>query len=117
MPWSESHCARSTRSPVDGPDASAPLRVGPFFEDQLMKARAGITIDGVPRTYRDEKRIAIEGAEHLKPLNPSAEVAVRDYEGIEPSIVIKAQVPLVKAVISALARRIACTGIFCPQRK
>jgi hypothetical protein len=30
-------------------------------------ARWEITIDGVPRSYRDRKEMAIEGAEYLEP--------------------------------------------------
>jgi hypothetical protein len=35
----------------------------------------------VPRSYRDRKEMAIEGAEYLKSRNPTSEVTVRDYEG------------------------------------
>jgi hypothetical protein len=34
--------------------------------------------NGQPRTNRDDKTIAIKSAEHLKHVNPHAEVAVRD---------------------------------------
>ena len=40
--------------------------------------------------------MAIEGAEYLKSRNPTSEVTVRDYEGKEPPIVIKTQLPQVK---------------------
>ena len=59
-------------------------------------ARWEITVDGVPRSYRDRKEMAIEGAEYLKSRNPTSEVTVRDYEGKEPTIVIKPQQPRVK---------------------
>jgi hypothetical protein len=59
-------------------------------------ARWEITIDGVPRSYRDRKEMAIEGAEYLKSRNPTAEVTVRDYTGKEPPFVIKPQLPQVK---------------------
>jgi hypothetical protein len=59
-------------------------------------ARWEITIDGVPRSYRDRKEMAIEGAEYLKSRNPTSEVTVRDYTGKEPPIVIKPQLPKVK---------------------
>jgi hypothetical protein len=39
-----------------------------------------ITIDGVGRTNRDTKEIAIEAAKVLKADNPSAKVVVRDRE-------------------------------------
>ena len=59
-------------------------------------ARWEITVDGVSRSYRDRKEMAIEGAEYLKSKNPSSEVRVRDYKGEAPSIVIKTQQPRVK---------------------
>jgi hypothetical protein len=59
-------------------------------------ARWEITIEGVPRSYRDRKEMAIEGAEYLKSRNPTSEVTVRDYEGKESPIVIKPQLPQVK---------------------
>jgi hypothetical protein len=59
-------------------------------------ARWEITIDGGPRSYRDVKEMAIEGAEFLKVRNPSAVIEVRDLERVEPPIVIKAVVPQVK---------------------
>jgi hypothetical protein len=59
-------------------------------------ARWEITIDCVPRGYRDRKEMAIEGAEYLKSRNPTSEVTVRDYEGKGPLIVIKSQLPQVK---------------------
>jgi hypothetical protein len=50
----------------------------------------------VPRSYRDRKEMAIEGAEYLKEKNPGAEVTVRDYEAVEPLIVIKPPASQVK---------------------
>jgi len=44
-------------------------------------ARWEIAIDGTPRSYRDDKRLAIEGAEYLKSRNPQAEVAVARLRG------------------------------------
>jgi len=61
-------------------------------------ARWEITIDGVPRSYRDRKEMAIEGAEYLKSRNPTAEMTVRDYTGKEPPFVIKPQLPPGEAV-------------------
>jgi len=37
-------------------------------------ARWEITVDGVPRSYRDRKDMAIEGAQYLKSRNPHADV-------------------------------------------
>jgi hypothetical protein len=54
-------------------------------------ARWEITVDGIPRSYRDDQRLAIEGAEYLKRANPGAEVTRRGCESIEVAIVIKGQ--------------------------
>jgi hypothetical protein len=40
--------------------------------------------------------MAIEAGEFLKSWHPHAEITVRDLDGIEPPIVIKAQPPQVK---------------------
>jgi hypothetical protein len=37
-----------------------------------------ITIDGVPRSYRDDPRIAADAANFLKIKNPKSDVRVRD---------------------------------------
>jgi hypothetical protein len=50
----------------------------------------------VPRSYRDRKEMAIEGAKYFKSRNPTSEVTVRGYEGKEPPIVIKPQLPQVR---------------------
>jgi hypothetical protein len=63
---------------------------------KLTGAHWEITVDGVPRSARDRKEMAIEGAEFLKSRNPNCKVTVRDHEGIEPPIVIKAVAPQVK---------------------
>ena len=44
----------------------------------ITGARYEITVDGRPRTNRDDKTIAIKAAEYLKHNNPHADVAVRD---------------------------------------
>jgi hypothetical protein len=41
-------------------------------------AQFEISVDGVPRSYRDTKEIAFEAAEFLKGNNPHSAVAVRD---------------------------------------
>jgi hypothetical protein len=60
-----------------------------------MKKHTGsrweITVDGKPRSYDHSKQLAIEGAQHLKLKNPHADVAVRDLEGVEETIVIQPQ--------------------------
>jgi hypothetical protein len=44
----------------------------------ITGARYQITIDGRPRTNRDDKAIAIKSAEYLKHKNPHTEIAVHD---------------------------------------
>jgi hypothetical protein len=39
-----------------------------------------IAIDGIPRSYRDRKELAIEAAAFLKTKNPNAQLTVRDLE-------------------------------------
>jgi hypothetical protein len=56
----------------------------------LKGARYEIAIDGVPRSCRDVKEIAIASAEHLKLSNPNVPVTVRDLESGE-TIVIKSR--------------------------
>jgi hypothetical protein len=41
-------------------------------------ARYQITVDGQPRSNRDDKTIAIKSAEYLKHKNPHAEITVHD---------------------------------------
>jgi len=41
-------------------------------------ARYEIAVDGKPRSYRDEKSIAIEAAQYLKSKHPNVLVTVRD---------------------------------------
>ena len=47
-----------------------------------------ITIDGVPRSYRDDPRIASDAANLLKLKNPKSEVRVRD---LRTNVVTSAQ--------------------------
>ena len=44
----------------------------------MTGARYQITVDGQPRSNRDDKAIAIEAAEYLKYKHPHAEVTVHD---------------------------------------
>jgi electron transfer flavoprotein alpha/beta subunit len=37
-----------------------------------------IVVDGKPRSYRDDQKIAVEAALYLKSKNPNVEVTVRD---------------------------------------
>ena len=65
-----------------------------------MKKNTGsrweVTVDGKPRTYDHSKQLAIEAAQYLKRKNPHADVAVRDLEGIEATVVILPQQPPVR---------------------
>ena len=37
-----------------------------------------ITVDGKPRSYRDDLQIAVEAAKYLKVKNPNVEITIRD---------------------------------------
>jgi hypothetical protein len=54
-----------------------------------MKTTGGhyeVTVDGKLRRYRDAKAAAIVAAEYLKRHNPNAEVAVRDLDSGETTV-------------------------------
>jgi hypothetical protein len=46
-----------------------------------------VTVDGKPRTYRNVKAAAIVAAEYLKRHNPNVEVAVRDLDSGETTVI------------------------------
>jgi hypothetical protein len=46
----------------------------------ITGARYQITVDGQPRTNRDDKLIAFKTAEYLKYKNPHSEITVYDRE-------------------------------------
>jgi hypothetical protein len=50
-------------------------------------AQFEISIDGTPRTYRDDKAIAIEDAENLKRQHPNSVVTVENLENGEVTTV------------------------------
>jgi hypothetical protein len=56
-----------------------------------MKANRGaqyeISVDGVPRTHRDQKDIALECAKVLKSRNPNSVVKLKDLQTSEGLIV------------------------------
>jgi hypothetical protein len=56
-----------------------------------MKANHGaqyeISIDGVPRTYRDRKDIALQSAQFLKSRNPNSVVKLKDLQTGEEIVV------------------------------
>ena len=53
----------------------------------MTGAQFEISIDGVPRTYRDRKDYALEAAQFLKSRNPNSVVKLKDLEGGEENIV------------------------------
>jgi hypothetical protein len=53
-------------------------------------AQFEILDDGKPRSYRDIKAVAIASAEFLKSQNPHSEVAVKDLQTGEVTVVVKA---------------------------
>ena len=53
----------------------------------MTGAQFEISIDGVPRTYRDQKDIALLAAQTLKSRNPNSVVRLKDLES-RPAIVI-----------------------------
>jgi hypothetical protein len=55
-------------------------------------AQFEISIDGVPRTYRDRKDIALQSAQFLKSRNPNSVVKLRDLlTGEEVVVAFKAE--------------------------
>jgi hypothetical protein len=48
-----------------------------------------ILVDGKPRSYRDIKAVAIASAEFLKSRNPHSEVAVKDLQSGEVTLVTR----------------------------
>ena len=56
-----------------------------------MKTNAGaqfeISIDGVPRSYRDRKALALQGARFLKSRNPNSVVKLKDLKTGEETVV------------------------------
>jgi hypothetical protein len=50
-------------------------------------AQFEILIDGTPRTYRDDKAMAIEAAEHLKRKHPHSAVTVENLQTGETTVV------------------------------
>src|SRR4051812_4236507 len=61
-------------------NAAVEMRFG-ALEDAMSHdsgASFEIAIDGVPRSYRDDPKIALEAAKYLKMNNPKSEVSLRD---------------------------------------
>ena len=53
-------------------------------------AQFEILVEGKPRSYRDIKAVAVGSAEFLKGRNPHSEVAVKDLQTGEVTVVVKA---------------------------
>ena len=56
--------------------------------DRPRGAQFEIIVDGKPRSYRDTKAIAIEGAEYLKQRHPHSEVTVKHTKSGEVSVAV-----------------------------
>jgi hypothetical protein len=57
----------------------------------MTGAQFEISIDGVPRTYRDQKDLALQSAQFLKSRNPNSVVTLKDLQiGQEIIIAFKA---------------------------
>jgi hypothetical protein len=53
----------------------------------VHSARFEISIDGVPRTYRDRKDLALESAKFLKSRNPNSVVKLKDLQTGEEIVI------------------------------
>jgi hypothetical protein len=53
----------------------------------MTGAQFQISIDGVPRTYRDRKDLALLGAQILKSRNPNSVVKLKDLESGEEVVI------------------------------
>ena len=53
---------------------------------QQTGAQFEISVDGKPRSYRDTKATAMEGAEYLKQRHPHSEATVKDRKGGEVTV-------------------------------
>ena len=60
----------------------------------ISGAQFEILVDGKPRSYRDIKAVAIASAEFLKSRNPHSEVAVKDLQSGEVTVVTRGVGPL-----------------------
>ena len=53
----------------------------------MTGAQFEISIDGVPRTYRDQKELALLAAQILKSRNPNSAVKVKDLKPGEEIVI------------------------------
>ena len=51
----------------------------------VRSANFELSVDGVPRSYRDRKDLALQGAQILKSRNPNSVVRLKDLESGEES--------------------------------
>src|SRR5262245_55393341 len=59
------------------------------------RAQFEISVDGKPRSYRDQKAVAIEAAEYLKGKFPNSKVTVKDFaSGKETAVAYKLEATL-----------------------
>ena len=63
--------------------------LGPMKLANPPGAQFEILVDGKPRSYRDIKSVAIASAEFLKSRNPHSEVAVKDLQSGEVTVVTR----------------------------
>ena len=54
----------------------------------MTGAQFEISIDGVPRTYRDQKDLALLAAQILKSRNPNSAVKMKDLNSGEEIVII-----------------------------
>ena len=70
--------------------APAVKRGGRGFGQVKLKTQGAqyqISVDGVPRTYRDRQDIALQAARFLKSRNPNSTVKLKDLQTGEETVV------------------------------
>jgi len=53
----------------------------------IHTAKFELSVDGVPRSYRDRKDLALQGAQILKSINPNSVVRLKDLQTGEEIII------------------------------
>jgi hypothetical protein len=53
----------------------------------MTGAQFEVSIDGVPRTYRDQKDLALQSAQVLKSRNPNGVIRLKDLESGEEIVI------------------------------
>jgi len=53
----------------------------------IHSAQFELSVDGVPRSYRDRKDFALQGAQILKSRNPNSVVRLKDLESGEEVVI------------------------------